>query len=291
MKFVYQFFSFLKMLRVYFNINVFRRRFFSIVKTGNKVEIKKQPEKILAVIAHVVPGADNAAPEKLERLLRTLDGLLISLDAFHLTIVLLTKEFYSLHEKLPAYLKDKVEIYYSSQQDPMYVEYDAFDVFSKRKDEFDYFMFLEDDIILNDSCFVEKIKKFNSISPEKNYVLLPHRYEYYNGFKSYFDQCSMSKNGPRSNSYSEHLKLVSDDAVFTIFENSHSAFYCLNKEQMMIWIKSGYQWKNKIAAVGLLESAATFCMYENFEFFKPHPCNMFYLEVQHWGNKHIVNVF
>jgi len=279
------------MLKVYFNIKVFQRRFFTIIKTGKKVEIKKRPEKILAVIAHVVPDPKNAPAEKTDRLVACLDGLLRSLDAFHFKIVILTKSSYSMHENLPEYLKERIEIYYSDQQDPMYVEYDAYDVFKMHISEYDYFMFLEDDIVLNDSCLVEKLKKFNIISPKKDYVLLPHRFEYYNGFKSYFDQCAMSKTGFKANSYSEHLRIISEDATFTIFENSHSAFYCLNKEQMMLWIDSGYKWKNKIVAVGKLESAATFCMYENFEFFKPHPDNMFYFEVQHYGNKHIVNRF
>lgn len=291
MKYFYQFFSFIKMLGVYFRINVFRRRFYTITRIGKNVVIKKKPEKIFVVIAHVVPNPESAPREKSDRLIATIDGLLKSLDAYFFKIVLLSKEGFSLHTTLPGYMQDKIEIYYSSQENPMYVEFDAFEVFKDRRNGYDYFMFLEDDIILNDSCFIEKLEKFNRVSPKKNYVLLPHRYEYYNGEKSYFDQCYNSKSGPASNKYSEQLKIISDEATFTVFENSHSAFYCLSREQMELWIASGYKWKNKIVAVGSLESAATFCLYENFEIFKPHPCNMYYLEVQHYGNKFMVNTF
>jgi len=44
--------------------------------------------------------------------------------------------------------------------------------------------------------------------------------------------------------------------------------------------------ENKVVAFGVLESAATFSWYENFEFFKPHPDSIGYLEVQHYGNKY-----
>ena len=288
MKFVYQFFSFLQHLLVYFRIKIFHRRFFLLGHTGKHVHIKKHSEKIVVVIAHVVPGAQNAPDEKMARLIACLDGLCQSLALFQSKIIILTKEGYSLHENLPEYLKNRIKIFYSGQEDPMYVEFDAYDVFKAHENDYDYFMFLEDDIVLNDSWFLEKIKKFNRVSPKMNYVLLPHRFEYFKGLKAYIDQCPVINDPSRSNKYSEHLKIIADDAVFAVFENAHSAFYCLNKQQMRLWIKSGYKWKNKVAAVGVLESAATFCMYENFEFFKPHPDNMSYFEVQHFGNKNIL---
>lgn len=288
MKIFYQFFSFLRQLDIYVKVKVFQRRFFLLRITGNRVETIKRNENILVVIAHVVPNPKSATSEKLDRFVACLDALCKSLNAMHSKIIILTKENFSLHESLPEYLKYKTEVYFSNQQDPMFVEYDAYDVFKQYVNQYDYFLFLEDDILLNDSWFLEKIKKFNRCSPKKNYVLLPHRFEYFNGLKHYFDQSSMENNILKPRKYSEHLKIVSDDVMFTIFENPHAAFYCLNKEQMLLWIKSGYKWKNKVVAFGILESAVTFSMYENFEFFNPHPENISYLEVQHYGNKYIL---
>ncbi len=289
MKFIYQFFSFIQHCSVYFRIKIFQRRFFVLKTTGKKVEIKKNPEKIIIIIAHVVPNAKNEVEGKLGRLTACLNALFKSLALFEFKIILLTKEGFSLHQYLPEYLKHKTEVYYSQQQDPMFVEYNAHDVFKLHVNAYDYFLFLEDDIILNDSWFLEKIKNFNDASPKNNFVLLPHRFEYYIGLKYYFEQSVLIKDTLQPHKYLEQLTIISGGIKFSIYENPHAAFYCLNKEQMQLWINSGYKWKNKVVAFGALESAATFCLYENFQFFNPHPDNISYFEVQHYGNKYMLN--
>lgn len=288
MKPVYLFFAFINHLKTSFRIKVFQKRFFVFNKTGKNFTFKKNDEKILVVIAHVVPGAESGSEEKLLRLVACMDALGKSLASLQSDIVILTKENFSLHEKLPGYLKQKTEIFYSQQEDPMFVEYDAYDVFISHLKTHDYFLFLEDDVLLTDSWFLEKIKKFNYYSSDKKFVLTPHRFEYCNGKKHYFDQAIVRKDQTTSYKYAENLKISFDDASFTVFQNPHAAFYCLNKEQMQLWKNSGYKWKNKVVAFGVLESAATFSLYENFEFFKPHPDNIGYFEVQHFGNKYML---
>ncbi|HVZ97551.1 MAG TPA: hypothetical protein VG847_11790, partial [Chitinophagaceae bacterium] len=115
----------------------------------------------------------------------------------------------------------------------------------------------------------------------------PHRFEYANGIKHYIDQVIVRNGLQTTYKYSDNFKISFDDAAFTIFQNPHAAFYCLSKEQVQLWVDSGYKWKNKVVAFGILESAATFSLYENFEFFKPHPDNIGYFEVQHYGNKYM----
>jgi hypothetical protein len=288
MKLVYHFLAFFRQIKLHFRIKTFQKRYFLINKTGKKFSFKKQDEKILVVIAHVVPDAASLPAYNLCRLTACLDALGKSLASFESKIILLTKKGYSLDQALPDCWKEKVELWYSDQQDPMFVEYDSFEVFSGFIDSFDYFMFLEDDVLLNDSWFLEKIKKFNYYSSHKNFVLLPHRFEYCNGVKYFFDQMIADKPGKTAYNYSEILKVYTDDAAFVVYENPHAAFYCLSKEQLLLWKNSGYKWKNKVVAYGVLESAATYSLYENFEFLKPHPDNINYFEVQHYGNKYML---
>ena len=139
-----------------------------------------------------------------------------------------------------------MEVYFSGQQDPMFVEYDAYDVFEKSVNDYDYFLFTEDDVLMSDSWFLEKIKKFNFYSPYKNYVLVSHRFEYFNGNKLYIDQIIYKKNELAYHKYSGFFKLSLDDATFVIFQNSNAGLYCLNKEQLLIWKKSGYKWKTRL---------------------------------------------
>jgi hypothetical protein len=60
---------------------------------------------------------------------------------------------------------------------------------------------------------------------------------------------------------------------FAEFSNPHSAFYYLSRKQMKQWIKSGRVFKNQGVKVGLLESAANFCLWECFSIHQPHPLN------------------
>ena len=73
---------------------------------------------------------------------------------------------------------------------------------------------------------------------------------------------------------------------FAEFSNPHSAFYCLSKKQMKHWIKSGRVFKNQVVKVWPLESAATFCLWECFSIYKPHPSNLNYFEVMDYDSKY-----
>lgn len=278
------------MIKLFFQIKVFQKRFRTIEKSGKKFLPLIKNDKVLIVIIHVVPNPETTTENKLYRLITCVDSLNKSLALINHEIVILTKENFTLHEKLPRHLLEKVKIKFSSQLDPMYVEYDAYNIFESAKDEFDYFIFLEDDILLTDSWFLEKIKKFNALSPYKHFVLQPHRFEYYKGVKHYLDQNTVRNDKQTIFNYADYLKVdLFDNISLCVYQNPHAGFYCLSKEQLYIWIKSGYKWKNKVVAFGILESAATFCLYENFQFLSPHPNSLGYFEVQHYGNKYILN--
>jgi hypothetical protein len=73
---------------------------------------------------------------------------------------------------------------------------------------------------------------------------------------------------------------------FAEFSTPHSALYCWSRKQMKQWIKSGRVFKNQVVKVGLLESAATFCVWECFSIYKPHPSNLNYFEVRHYDSKY-----
>ena len=289
MSIIYSFLSILQHLKTFIEIEVFKKRFLILSKIGKKVSIKASSEdKIILVIAHVVPDAHLKQAFKIERLTKCLDSFIKSLASFNYEIIILTKLGFSLHEELPQYLKNKIKIFNSLQEDPMFVEFDAFEIFKENINSFDHFIFTEDDILLTDSWFLEKIKKFNRISPFPSYVLLPHRFEYFNGVKYYMDHEAFLNNDSKIYNYSDILSVDLGDTKFCVYANPHAAFYCLNKAQMLIWVKSGYKWKNKSIAFGPLESAATFVLYENFKFLKPHPDNINYFEIQHFGNKYIL---
>jgi hypothetical protein len=249
--------------------------------------VKPSLNKVLIVITHVVSLEEAKSPVagklKIERLYNTIDGIQKSFTHCDTKIIINTIPEQHIIQFLPQHQRDIVSVKEHNIDDPMFVEFKAQDIFIEFIDEYDYFVFIEDDIAIHDSCLLDKIAVFNRYSCDKKLLLLPHRYEMFNGVKTYIDIAAAASQKCKWNSLS---KIKVGNIEFAECENPHSAFYCLSKEQMKIWQLSGRNFYNKVTAIGSLESAATFCLFEVFTLYKPHPKNINFLEVQHWDDKY-----
>src|SRR5439155_22613168 len=131
-----------------------------------------------------------------------------------------------------------------------------------RAKEFDWFLYTEDDIVLADPLLLEKLRFFNEGAPP-DAVLLPHRYEFWNGRKVTIDMSSKSA-PPERHSWNRLTMIEIGDWKFAEFENPHSGFYCLSREQLGRWLASGRRWYGLASFAGPRESAATGCLEECF---------------------------
>jgi hypothetical protein len=180
----------------------------------------------------------------------------------------------------------------------MFIEFFAQEIFLEAKDRFDYFLFLEDDILLGDACFLEKVEEFNRRSPYADALLLPHRFELNEGVK-YYD-CRDFRNkmwtGPAGSDIRDVVnaltlityesELLRRKVRFAEYTNPHAAVHCLDRRQLGRWEATGRHWRGKVSWIGPLESAATGCLFEGFHLYKPHPENRWFLEVRHLGTKY-----
>ncbi len=247
--------------------------------------LEKERPKILVGLAHItsIEEAQNkdVATKKIERLKHTIDGLLTSFAHCDLTIVVHTLPNRHVTAYLPEYQINCIQVQEGPECDPMFVEFRLQEEFVNKVDEFDWFLFIEDDIILYDSFTIEKLEKFNQQSGYENAILYPNRYEMYEGTKRYIDLTIDT-----DLAWNKLSGVEIENVKFAEFTNPHAAFYCLSRKQMQQWIKSGRVWKNQVINVGPLESAATFCLLECFSIYKPHPSNLNYFEVRHYDNKY-----
>ena len=69
----------------------------------------------------------------------------------------------------------------------MFVEFRLQEEFVERVEKFDWFLFIEDDIVLSDAFVLEKLEKFNLQSGYEKAILYPNRFEIYQGTKRYID--------------------------------------------------------------------------------------------------------
>lgn len=260
-----------------------RNNVIQLLKDGESLE--KERPKILVGLAHItsIEEAQNkdVATKKIERLKHTIDGLLTSFAHCDLTIVVQTLPNRHITAYLPEYQINCIQVQEGPECDPMFVEFRLQEEFVNKVDEFDWFLFIEDDIILYDSFTIEKLEKFNQQSGYESAILYPNRYEMYEGTKRYIDLTIDT-----DLAWNKLSGVEIENVKFAEFTNPHAAFYCLSRKQMKQWIKSGRSWKNQVVNVGPLESAATFCLLEYFSIYKPHPSNLNYFEVRHYDNKY-----
>lgn len=238
--------------------------------------------RVLVVVSHVSdPARVDVGAARLER---TLDGVLESLDRARVEIVVNTLPERHAVGALPDYLRSRLEVREHDGVEPLFVGFAAQDEFVSRSRETDWFLYLEDDLVLHDSLFLEKLAYFNDAAPEQA-VLLPHRYELLRGEKVYIDLGS--KQTPGENRTTNALTQIEiGDWKFAEFENPHSGLYCLSRQQLGRWLETGRRWYGIASFAGPRESAATGCLEEAFRLYKPHPDNMNFLEVRHLGTKY-----
>ncbi|NJO77224.1 MAG: hypothetical protein HC827_01020 [Cyanobacteria bacterium RM1_2_2] len=258
----------------------------------NVITVLKDPEplsqtrpKVLAILPHIVSPEEAADPRKaaakVEKLKNAIDGLLTSFAHCELTILVSTLPRRHIVDFLPKYQKDSVQLLLEPDCDPMYVGFRVQDEFVKQINDFDWFLFIEDDIVLHDSLLLEKLERFNQNCGRPDAVLLPNRYEMWEGKKNYIDLTIDTRIAWN------RLSLIEIEGIkYAECTNPHSAFYCLSQAQMKVWMQSGQSWKYQDVMVGPLESAATFCLLECFSLYKPHPANLYFLEVRHHDTKY-----
>ncbi|MGL5063173.1 MAG: hypothetical protein ACRC62_24605 [Microcoleus sp.] len=261
-----------------------RKRVIHLFGVNDIPEIKRP--KVLVALAHITSVEESQNPEtgaaKIERLKHTIDGLLASFAHCELSIIINTLPNRHVAAYLPEYQKKLIQVQEEPDCDPMFVEFRLQEEFVKRVDEFDWFLFLEDDIIISDAFVLEKLEKFNQQSGYENAILYPNRYEMHEGIKRYIDLTILAE----GLTWNKLSSVEIEGVKFAEFNNSHAAFYCLSRKQMQRWIKSGRLLKDRVIDVGPLESAATFCLLECFSIYKPHPANLHYFEVRHYDTKY-----
>lgn len=276
----------LRNLKQYFKVGLFYQRCDVIKTLGEGHKVKPIPPKVIAVIPHITSVEESKdrqkAAAKIEKLRLTIDSLLASFAHCQLTIVIKTVADRHITAYLPEYQINCIQVQEESNLDPMFMGFKCQDELVKRVDEFDWFLFLEDDILLEDSFILEKLEKFNANCGSKRALLFPNRYELWEGTKRYIDL--IIDRGLEWN----RLSIVDVDRVkFGECTNPHSGFFALSKDQVKLWGESGREWNNKnLGFGGPRECAATFSLLECFSIYKPHPANLHFFEVRHYDTKY-----
>jgi hypothetical protein len=237
--------------------------------------------RVIAVITHVV-SPERPRAESVERLAQTIDGLLESLAQACIEVVVNSFPGRHIVPSLPEYQRARTTVRELPEAEPMYLGYLAQDEFASRIDEAEWFLYLEDDLVMTDGLVLEKLAYFNDRTPD-DAVLMPNRYEMWQGRKVYIDNMPWKPGDLAWN----RLTLVNIEGwKFAEVENPHSGCYYLSQSQLRRWVRTGRRWYGLESFSGPREAAATGCLQECFRLYKPHPGNPGFLEVRHLGTKY-----
>lgn len=183
-----------------------------------------------------------------------------------------------------------------SSAEPSLLGYECQQVFRDSLGRFDYYCYLEDDLLLTDPWFFVKLAWFNRLAGDEC-LLQPNRYEMLSHVvarKAYVD-------GPlKPEVYApfrdlDALPEIAAEALgatilFQPARNPHSGCYFLNAAQMERWAAQPYFLDRAASFVGPLESAATLGILRTFKIYKPAREQAAFLEIQHYGAQFLAQV-
>lgn len=172
--------------------------------------------------------------------------------------------------------------------EPMLLGFECHRVLGEALGQFDYYGFMEDDLILHDPWFFRKLSWFDEIVGSSA-LLQPNRYEQAvkgPSLKTYVDGDVRPELTQAFHDRSENPqlfgKVMGKPVRFIRPANPHSGCFFLTAGQMAHWVNQPHFLDRDTSFIGPLD-AATLGITRTFRVYKPAPENADFLEIQHAG--------
>jgi hypothetical protein len=211
------------------------------------------------------------------------------LQAHELDIVICTTKDYHLLNQLP--LPEHFYKHHSTNADPLLLGFECQAILQDSLSQYDYYCFVEDDLVIHDSWFFVKLNWFTEKAGDLS-LLQPNRYEVSpQGLvhKAYVDGDLAPEVTPSFQNVQDEPKLkgkiMGMPISFRRTLNPHSGCYFLNANQMVHWTNQPYFLDRDTSFVGPLESAATLGIMKTFRVYKTTPEQAGFFEIQHFGTR------
>ncbi len=176
-------------------------------------------------------------------------------------------------------------------EDPKFLDFECQKALKENLGKYDYYCFMEDDLIINDALFFEKLIWFNSLFGIKS-LLQPNRYESsINGqvLKAYVDGNIRPEVTSVYQNRDENKTLTTDvlgkEVIFERPYNPHSGCYFLTQSQLEYWANQPYFLDYDVSFISPLESSATLGIMKTFNIYKSSLNNVNFFEIQHFGDQ------
>lgn len=187
----------------------------------------------------------------------------------------------------------------SNIENPLYLGYDCYNVLRERRGKYDWYCFLEDDIVFTDPLFFCKLQMFYGAAGDARYLLQPNRYElginpeitkvYIDG--PLWEDSARFMSGLRLPGCKDEIFVPFGELSFrmTPAENPHAGCFFLTNTHLEHMLEQPWYGKRVDGYAGPLESAATMYTIALFHTFKPADECASFLEVHHCFQKYVTD--
>jgi len=178
-------------------------------------------------------------------------------------------------------------------ENPRMLGFAAHRFFADHRNDYDMFVFSEDDLRISDGAMLSRIVGFQEKFGYRR-LLQPNRFEWnVNGpsLKTYIDGYIPSDwidpyVTPLNDEEFLRHPLPGRTVVCRRAINPHAGFFAITAEQLHYWIGKPYFGDLDCSFVSPLESAATLGMMKTFAVYKPFGRDAGFLEVEHMDNRY-----
>jgi hypothetical protein len=176
-----------------------------------------------------------------------------------------------------------------TEAEPRLLGFECHAALHQRLGSYDYYGYLEDDLIARDPLYFLKLAWFNAQVGDQA-LLQPNRYEVGPlglAHKAYIDGDLAARVTAPFQDLADRPVLkghvMGTPVLFHRARNPHSGCFFLNARQLAQWAGCPYFLDRDTRFIGPLESAATLGIMRTFRVYKPAPENAGFLEIEHHG--------
>ena len=206
-------------------------------------------------------------------------------------IVICTTDNHHVLDKLP--IKPGLYRHEACSVPPRLLGFECQTVLKEHFGRYDYYCFMEDDLVIRDPWFFLKLQWFNR-QVGNPLLLQPNRFEVSGGglfTKGYIDgEISEAVAAPYQNvreKYEMGAQVIGEPIKFRRTTNPHSGCYFLNSEQMEYWLAQPHYLDRDVSFVDPMASAATLGILKTFTIYKPAIENADFFEIEHMHRRYI----
>jgi hypothetical protein len=169
---------------------------------------------------------------------------------------------------------------------PTLLGFECHAVLAEQLGRYDFYCYLEDDLLLHDPYFFAKLAWFNALAGD-GCILQPNRFEFVYTpqqiKKVYIDFEFEQSDGQTTAQRITTAQYLGQEVIWRPASNPHAGCFFLNSQQMARWASQPSFLDRDTSFVGPLESAASLGLARTFRVYKPAPSHAHFLELQHYG--------